>query len=134
MKKKVKCNFELYLRVYERMQFIGSEPIVIDDPNGVTALEAFDAKDSQGKDIPCREGDTLRKVLCGKASLNLSIKMWSQGVAEGLYIVDEFIVEFDWLPNWVWDAVRNQAVHKKSRDGFSILDPEVRKLRQELYS
>lgn len=93
---------------------IGPEPIVVEDPGGVSALEAFDAKDSRGKDMPCREGDLLRRVLRAKGSLNLQIKQWAEGVSEGLFLIDEFVDDFPWLPDWVWNAVFNQAKKRHS--------------------
>ena len=102
-------NFELYLRVSREMEPIGEWPQVAESDEGCSALEAFAVKDSEGRDAPCREADTLRDVLRAKGYLNLLIKMWAEGVAEMLFLTVEFRRDYPWLPAWVWAAVERQA-------------------------
>ena len=102
-------NFELYLRVSREMEPIGRTPRVVEDARGRSALEAFAAKESEGRDVPCREAAVLEDVLRAKCYLNLLIEMWAEGVAEWLFLVDEFKQDFPWLPAWVWAAVERRA-------------------------
>ena len=121
---KTRDNFTLYVECHERWW------LKTLCPRPVSALEAFAALDSCGKRVPCFEPDVLRNVLAGKARLNMQIKIWAESVADGLATVAEFKNAVDWLPDWVWDAVRNQAVRREGRDGFPILDPEVRAMKR----
>ena len=109
--RKVRHNFELYLLVYERMQVMGVEQEVIEEhKDGYSAIEAFAFKDSHGKNVPCKEPDLLKDVLCAKGYLNLHIKMWAEGVAEYLFLIEEFQSDYPWLPDWVWEAVKRQSI------------------------
>ncbi len=48
----------------------------------------------------------------GKTLLNLQIEMWADGVREGSFILQEFMVDkrLRALPNWVWVAIKQQAI------------------------
>jgi len=108
--KKTRNNFEFYLCVSRNMQLIGDKPQIIEDINGYSAIEAFNMKDSRGTDVPCREIEILTNVLWAKNFINLQIKMWAEGIADFLFIIDEFKRDFSWFPNWVWIAVEQQSV------------------------
>ena len=77
--KKFTPVFEEYLRLYEHFHFSGIEEKVLEDPNGVSALEAFFEKESNGKNVPTSEPELLKKVLKAKGSCNLHIDMYAQG-------------------------------------------------------
>lgn len=92
------------------MGVMGEQPYVLEHPQGYSAVEAFAFKDSHGKNVPCREPDLLRDVLGAKGYLNMTIKMWAEGVAELLFVPREFQIDYPWLPDWVWNAVTQQAI------------------------
>jgi hypothetical protein len=79
------------------------------DPDGYSALQAFDILEAENKRVPCREPELLSKVECGKAQLNWQIRQWSEGVAEGTFFIFEFEEWYPWLPEWVFKAVLRQA-------------------------
>ena len=89
---------------------MGEQPFVEEHEKGYSAIEAFAFKDSHGKNVPCREPDLLKDVLRAKGYLNLTIKMWAEGVAGLLFMPREFQVDYPWLPDWVWKAVVQQAI------------------------
>jgi len=107
---KVRRNFNLYVLVNSRMRVMGELPFVYEHKDGYSAIEAFAFKDSDGKNVPCRESDLLRNVLLAKGYLNLHIKMWAEGIAEYLFFIEEFQVDYPWLPDWVWKAVKRQSI------------------------
>lgn len=79
------------------------------DPMGVTAKEAFHKYDSTGEKVPTREPVLLAEVFRCKASVNLHIKMWAQGVAE--YTFPDFYEYMEEIgaPEWVIEAVEKQS-------------------------
>ena len=88
--KKFKPIFEEYIRLYEHFNFSGKEELVLEDPNGVSAIEAFFEKESNGRDIPTFEPELLRKVLKAKGSINLFIQLYAEDRASGLLPGIEF--------------------------------------------
>jgi len=101
--------FDLYLRCDKEFDPIGhlQKFPVVDD--GVTAKKAFKSFDGQGKLLSTTEPDLLARVLRGKASLNLNIKLWAEGISEGVFCIIEFQEDYPWLPEWVWNAVKGQC-------------------------
>src|SRR6267154_945792 len=89
------------------------------DPNGLTALECWFARDTHGKCFPCREINLLNKVERAKQSWNLQIQLWSEDVADYLLSVEElrdYCVRF---PPWIFQATLNQAAKMlRERIGF----------------
>lgn len=106
-------DFDFYAAMAEagRFQFAGRHPEIESSPDGVAAREAFEALDSRGQRLPTSEPDLLRSVLRVKASVNLHIKMWAQGCAEGTSFLFEFLDLLRELnaPGWVEKALRNQT-------------------------
>ena len=86
-----------------------SKPKVVYSEKGLSGNKAFTKADSTGVLVPCREPHTLACLLLAKADLNLHVKIWAEGVAEELFLMREFQVDFDFLPAWVWKAVLNQS-------------------------
>lgn len=78
------------------------------DPNGYSAIECWVAQDTYGKkDLPCSEPDTLQVVVEKKKAWNLQIRMWSESVVEGTFLVME--LDDMHLPKWIKKAVINQS-------------------------
>lgn len=105
-------NFRFYGEWLLRQGPIGPAPFVVYAKDGVTAIEAFAALDNRGESLPCCQDADLKQALWGKASLNAQIKMWSEYVADRTFTVVELVDALDWLPDWVWTAVRNQAARR----------------------
>lgn len=111
--------------------------------NGVSFVEAFYTWDSIGKIKPTRHPTTLQRLLQTKAAVNLQIKEWAQGRADGTLPGVEFmgdgsnekrllvwelingqyepvyysnIVEYMKLPEWVINAVESQKYKYYERD------------------
>lgn len=112
--KKIQQSFNIYIKSSKIFKFSGSYHgnQVLWDENGVDAVKAFNALDSMGFDAPCNQPYLLMKALDGKAALNLIIRQWAAGIKDGLFLLKEFQDDYPWLPQWVWDAVENQAGSK----------------------
>lgn len=83
--------------------------------NGSDAKACFFALDSRGRCGPCREPRELVRILTCKAAVNLQIKMWAAGMAEGTLFdeeLEEYVAHFG-APAWVSEAVRKQAARIK---------------------
>ena len=107
---KVTDLFDLYIQCSKVFTFFGSShDHMIWDGDGVTALQAFNAQDSMGLNVPCRQPFLFKKALDGKAGLNFQIKQWAEGIRDGLFLPFEFRNVYPWLPEWVWDSVRGQS-------------------------
>jgi hypothetical protein len=92
-------------------------PFQIDKlPRGITsALQAYVNFDGRGVVVPCKQPRLLRAVLEGKNLLNFQIKQWAEGYWDcgggGYY--EELQSEYPYLPEWVWEALVNQAQQYK---------------------
>jgi hypothetical protein len=106
-------DYDFYLRNVDVLSFSGKHPpAIISDLGGRSAKECFHAFDSTGELAACREAPLLQKLLVCKASVNLHIKMWAQGMRLGVLCPPELR---EWLdgygaPAWVLKAVLRQSV------------------------
>jgi hypothetical protein len=92
--------------------FSGSyPPDVVHDPAGPNAKRAFHAYDSRGVLQATSEPDLLRRVLVCKASVNLHVRMWAEGVVDGTMLPSDFAqIQQDMSPPpWLFEAVERQA-------------------------
>lgn len=107
---RIKAEFEFYRDTPLDMigQQVGVD--VVPDPSGHSALECWMAKDTHGKDLPCREPEVLLKAFRGKKSVNLQVKLWAEDVADGLMLRQPELAEYttSW-PEWVFRATMEQA-------------------------
>jgi len=124
-------NFErdwaFYINNRKRFNFSGSNaPDVGFDEKGVSAKKAFLFYDSQGKIKPTKEPNLLREIFITKASVNLHIKMWAKGRAEGTFPKQEFGNYMNEInaPEWVSEAV-NRQVKKIYRREFPEFEKYV---------
>lgn len=115
--RKYKEGFErdwaFYVANAGEFDFCGKAIEVESDPNGPDAKRAFQLFDSQGKAVPCREPELLKKVITAKGSVNLHIKEWAFGCYEGTFPPAElrrYLHSID-APAWVEQAVKNQVVN-----------------------
>jgi len=107
---KTRRNFEFYRRAWEEWGPCCRTFWVAPCPIGRTALQAFSKQDNEGGGpYPCSEAPLLKKVLGGKATVNLFISMWAGGVADGLFLLKEVQDDYPWCPAWVWKAVMSQV-------------------------
>lgn len=77
---------------------------------GKPAKICFHKLDGAGKKVPCSEPQLLIEILRCKGSVNLNIKMWAEGRAEGtlpLYELEELIKIYN-APEWVFKSVETQ--------------------------
>lgn len=115
-RKRYSDNFErdwaFYVRNADAFAFSGSHPPEVErDAGGPDAKRAFHDYDSRGVLRATSEPDLLRRVLICKASVNLHVKMWAEGLADGtLWAADllGIVAEFE-PPPWVIEAVWRQA-------------------------
>jgi len=109
IRQKVRDTFEFYRRVASESSMEGTGiPSVQSVVDGLPAIEAFAAMEATGARHGTSEPALLQQVLRAKAHVNLHIKMWAEGIAEGLFHIVEFQRDHTWWPAWVWKAVRSQ--------------------------
>lgn len=81
-------------------------------PDGKSAKEVFYRMDTHGlKDLTTSEPDLLRNAITAKECVNMQIKMWAEGIAEGTifyFEVEKWIDELNY-PEWAKKSVENQA-------------------------
>lgn len=73
------------------------------------ALFCFAELESTGRVVPSRHPRLMRAYLIGKRKLNWQIGEWAAGVAEGTFFAFEFMVDYPWLPRWVWVSLKNKV-------------------------
>lgn len=107
---RAKADFAFYRDTPLGMVGVGIGCATTLAPSGFSAMECWFAKDTHGKTLPCREPELLDKVLRGKASVNLQVKLWAEDVADGMLLRQAELVEYvhGW-PEWVLRAVMAQA-------------------------
>ena len=81
------------------------------DPKGEDGKFCFVCLEN-GLFVPTRERELVQRVLEGKKSINLQIKLWSEDVGI-LLMPDELRQYCQGMPEWVFKGVMEQ-VHKKT--------------------
>ena len=119
--KKFEEDYKWFISIKEVFNFDGcghyfnkkGVDIIQHDPNGLTAKECFYLFDSQGLIKPTKESDELHSLLKTKGSVNLHIKMYAQGRADGTLYEHELtqIAQEYNAPDWFIKAVEKQK-HK----------------------
>lgn len=87
------------------------------NPDGYTPIQCYVLMDSHGDrsgPYPCKDYDTLDRVIRGKENVNLQIKMWVEGVLEGTTFIEEIKDCTKEYPEWVFKSFINQL----SRENF----------------
>lgn len=87
-----------YLKMRNTFNFDGSggyydkmgDSVIRYDKNGVSGIEAFFKWDSNGVIVGTRHPNILRAILKTKGAINLQIKLWAQGRADGTLPLVEF--------------------------------------------
>ncbi len=105
-------DFEFYRRNLDLFSFAGKPvPSVIQSPGGASAKRCFHVYDSTGQITPCREPALLQRLLVCKASVNLNVRLWAQGIKCGVLCPPELgeFLESIGAPGWVLKAARNQG-------------------------
>ena len=104
-------DYDFYIANMHKFTFFGDwldAKQFKNDDNGKTADLAFKALDSQGKVIPCKETDLLKKVMTCKKSINFHIKTWAEGFIDFGEDVEYYMQEFINPPEWIRVALVNQ--------------------------
>lgn len=111
MKARARRDIAFYERSADIFNFAGRPaPQFPYDPAGLEAPECFQLFDSTGQIRPAREPERVARMVVAKASINLHIKMWAQGISMGLFHPSEFrnfLAPCD-PPDWIWKAIDNQ--------------------------
>ncbi len=112
-------DYDFYTYNTDKLDFCGS--IVDEVPLGdKTVKQAFFEFDSQGKLSVCEDPLQLKKLIITKKSVNLHIKMWSEGRLEMTLPRcdwEEIIQEFK-LPDWAIKASDNQMISTYKKQGL----------------
>lgn len=114
--RRYKANFNrdyaFYSRNIDTLNFSGKyPPIILDDPDGKSAKECFYIFDSTGVLGACSEPLLLQKLMVCKASVNLHISLWAEGVRQNVLCppeLKEMMTEYS-APDWVMKAVLRQS-------------------------
>ena len=102
-------DFKWYLSVRNVFNFDGRHFVeVVHDRNGLDGLKAFYLYDSQGKLNPTRHPTMLQRLIKTKGSVNMHIKMYATGRADGTLPRPEFEEMAFSYPDWFSKAVENQ--------------------------
>jgi len=84
--------------------------IIVAPGAGLDAKECFYIYDSTGRLEPCVDPELLHQVIICKASVNLHIKLWVQGIAHstlGLPELREYLASLD-APMWIMRGIAGQ--------------------------
>lgn len=109
--KRFNNDFSWYLKVRNVYNFDGHGPRTIQyDRKGLTGKKAFYYFDTYGKLESTKHPELLQRLLQTKGSINLHIKMYAEGRAEGTLPLNEFeeICENIKAPDWFYFAVERQ--------------------------
>lgn len=104
-------DFEFYSANVGRFAFCGRS-VPVPDRGSMTVKKAFLVYDSQGKLMPCVDPASLAALIACKASVNFHIKLWAQGVKQGVLggpELREILHEIS-APEWVYRAIVGQAL------------------------
>ena len=105
-------DYNFYLHNLDVFSFAGKPtPSVLKSSTGASAKRCFHVYDSTGQMEPCREPELLQRLLICKASVNLNIRLWAQGIAQSVLCppeLGEFLKSIN-APDWVLKAARNQG-------------------------
>ncbi len=67
----------------------------LNEDDGKVCFKKFDNGEYKGIDtIPTRHPNILKGVIVGKKSWGLHVKMWSEGISEGLFTKKEILQQF----------------------------------------
>lgn len=114
-----KRDWTFYNENKEKFNFSGVNLLQIPfDEKGYSACECFYFFDTTGKLTPCREPQLLSTVINCKKSINLHIKMYAEGIAEGSFSFNELFSEFANPPEWVKRAMLNQVERLNKQKGY----------------
>lgn len=111
-------DFNWYLSVRHSFNFDGKTPIEITfNAKGIDGKKAFYIYDSKGKLNETKHPHLLSTLIRTKGSVNLHIKMYAEGMADGTFPKIEFneFCEKIKSPEWFINAVEQQKIkiHKR---------------------
>lgn len=95
----------------------GDHEIPTYDPNGECGKYSFLCLEN-GIFVPTQELDILRRVMNGKMSINLQMKLWSEDV--GLFLMPKELSEYcQGYPEWVFRGTLEQSKRRYMKEiGF----------------
>jgi len=92
--------FTFFLQSYRHkiLDFSGVEVrtiMNINDEDGKVCFKKFDNGEYKGIEfMSTRHPNILKGVIIGKKSWGLHVKMWSEGISEGLFTINEILEQF----------------------------------------
>lgn len=114
-------DFNWLLSVRHEFSFSGScDREIVFDCKGLDGKKAFHIYDSTGKLRPTRHPNMVRTLLRTKASVNLHIKMYAEGRADGTFPKFEFLQMCEKIkaPDWFFEAVERQKIKNINNSNF----------------
>lgn len=105
-------DWEFYFTNKEKFNFSGSLPeeFIEDLEEGYTGKECFYVYEAQGIKLSCKELKLLQEIVNCKRSVNLHLKMWSEGFSDMCEPIDYYLNEFiGQIPDWVKLSLKNQV-------------------------
>ena len=105
---KLKKTFEFY-RTFPKMLDVADHELPKEDlQNGSSALVCFWNLENGIKTIKTNQYDLLKRVIEGKKSVNLQIKLWAEDI--GVLLMPSELQKYcKDMPSWVYDATIKQA-------------------------
>ena len=83
----------------------------LDEQNGLDPKICYYLYDTYGKsvvkEVKCKDPITVQRIIWGKGLLNMTIKMWSQDIKQGLLFQDEITNELNNMPEWCRKSLEN---------------------------
>ena len=91
--------FKFYFEINRKgiITFCGDRTDIYFNPNGRDAKFTFREYDNgrfKNKKIYCKHNNILKSVLIGKKGWGLHVKMWSEGISECNFTLDEILKQF----------------------------------------
>lgn len=87
-------DYEFYLKNLDKFNFCGTlNPSFQAIAGGkMSAKECFFHIESNGKNYPCIDAESLNRLLLTKASVNFQIKQWAEGISDGTLLLFELSI------------------------------------------
>ena len=112
--------FAFFLTSYRNglLTFAGSEVIVsfsTDAPNAKEAMKRYET--GEHKQLVCRQNNVLQAVITAKKSFGLHVKMWSEGIADHDFDIQEVLDTFNEygikVPDCLLKGLHNEITERK---------------------
>lgn len=115
--------FKFFLDSYRGglLNFAGVDVNTVQKYDGYSAKEAFkryDTGDFNEETPASRQSNILRSVIIAKKSFGLHVRMWSEGIADGDFTIQEILDVFNdhkiKMPNSLLTGFENEVLKRKT--------------------